>query len=59
MSIKEEIICSCLDLTKNELLDTIERKGIKNLAEIGHETRAGLLCGICIEELKEILNGNK
>lgn len=58
MSEKEKIVCSCLDLKKQDIMDAINEKGAKNLEDIEHETRAGMLCGICVGELKEILNEN-
>lgn len=51
----KEIVCNCLELEKQVIINLIHEKGIKNLNEIGLETRAGLLCGICTEELKHLL----
>ena len=55
----KEIVCNCLELEKQVIINLIHEKGIKNLVEIGLETRAGMLCGVCAEELKQLLDQHR
>ena len=49
-----DIICYCAEVTFKEIKEAIH-KGAENIDQIGDITEAGIACGVCIEQLEEIL----
>ncbi len=54
MSNKDEIICNCMKITRGEIEDAINQ-GCDSLEKIQDKTEAGTVCGICVEDIEEIL----
>lgn len=48
-----EIICPCLDLSVADLKEAIS-SGSSTVDEIIEATGAGSVCGICLDEVKEL-----
>ena len=46
-----EIICDCINLSKDELVELIEEKDLKTLDEIMDNTDAGITCKSCRNDL--------
>ena len=52
---EDRVICSCLDVTYNTIKEAIEN-GAKTLDDIKDETEAGTICGMCEDDIQEILD---
>ncbi len=51
-----ELICSCFDVYKDDIVKAIKEKDLDNLQEVMDETDAGNGCGSCHDRIQEILN---
>ena len=51
----DELICTCMDVYKSEIVKAIKEKGLTTLDEVSDETDAGTGCSSCHEELEAIL----
>ena len=49
------IICHCFSVSENDIIDAIKTHGAKTLDDISKITSAGLACGRCKENIKNIL----
>jgi len=57
---RNEILCTCLDITKGEIEDAIKKQKLKKVREVQDVTEAGTVCGACVDEifmLLEEING--
>ncbi|MFN3556955.1 MAG: (2Fe-2S)-binding protein [Bacteroidales bacterium] len=57
---RNEIICSCMDITKGEVEDAIKDKKLTSVSQVQDETEAGTVCGACVDDiylLLEEMNG--
>ncbi|MFW5706552.1 MAG: (2Fe-2S)-binding protein [Bacteroidota bacterium] len=57
---REDIICTCLDITKGTVEDAIKSKKLKSVQQVQDETEAGTICGGCVDDiylLLEEING--
>jgi bacterioferritin-associated ferredoxin len=57
---RNEILCSCLDITKGIVEDAIKDKNLKSVQQVQNETEAGTVCGACVDDiyiLLEEING--
>lgn len=52
---RNEILCTCLDITKGEIEDAIKKKDLKKVKEVQDETEAGTVCGACVEDIYLLL----
>lgn len=52
---EDQIICTCNEIYRSEIVKAIKEKGLKTVEEIGEETSAGTVCGMCIDDIQEIL----
>ncbi|MDR0873209.1 MAG: (2Fe-2S)-binding protein [Prevotellaceae bacterium] len=50
---KSEILCTCFNLTKADILAAIKARNLQTVEEIGDATLAGTVCGACIDKLRE------
>ncbi len=58
---RNDILCTCLDITKGEVEDAIKKKNLKKVSEVQDETEAGTICGACVDDIYlalEEINGN-
>ena len=51
-----EIICHCIEVSREEIENAIREKGLKTVEEVGEVTNAGTGCGGCQEQIQEILD---
>jgi bacterioferritin-associated ferredoxin len=57
---RNEILCTCLDITSGEVEDAIVNKQLKSIQQVQDETEAGTVCGACVDDiylLLEKING--
>ena len=52
---KEETICFCYNVTRQEIEDAIVKEGATTLMEIRRITNANTGCGGCREDVKRIM----
>ena len=50
-----EFICKCIGVTKNDLKQTIIKKGYFDFEEILDETSACIACGTCFNEIRSCI----
>ena len=50
------IICTCMNVGLNTILEAIKKEGLSTVAQLGQALKAGTQCGSCVAELKTILN---
>lgn len=58
---REDILCTCMDITKGEVEDAIKNKKLKSVSQVQDETEAGTVCGACVDDiflLLEEMNGS-
>ncbi|GAT61621.1 (2Fe-2S)-binding protein [Paludibacter jiangxiensis] len=48
-------ICHCNNVSKNEITNAICQHGYTSVAEIQNKLKAGIICGRCIPEIRDIL----
>lgn len=48
-------ICTCMGITKGEIVKAIKEKGLKTVEEVQDATEAGTVCGGCVPDIEEIL----
>ncbi len=51
----ELIICNCMQISKEEILEAIQADGLKTIDQIGDATEAGTVCGSCHDDIEAIL----
>jgi NAD(P)H-nitrite reductase large subunit len=56
MAEENPIICTCLDMTKSELVAEIKKRGLKTIEQVGDEVEAGAVCGSCIDDIQDVLD---
>ncbi len=49
------IICTCNEITREEIEKAISEKQLKTIEEVGDETTAGTMCGGCVDEIYLLL----
>ena len=49
------IICSCMTVGENTIIDTIKTHACKTATEVGKHCKAGTNCGSCVSEINRIL----
>lgn len=49
------IVCNCLGVTYNDIVEAILEKGLTTADEVGEETEAGTMCGSCVPDIEDIL----
>lgn len=52
---EENIICNCMQVTENEIVDAIKNKNAYNAQDVMDTSSAGTACGFCIEQINEII----
>ena len=55
----KKIVCECLDVTEEDLLEAIRTHKLTSVKDIAHYTEAGQGCTACHALLKEYLQHNK
>ncbi len=52
---KDDIICSCMEITKGEVENAIIDKKLTTIEQVQDETEAGTVCGACVEDIHLLL----
>lgn len=52
---EDRIICNCFGTTYNDIKKAIE-EGSKTLEEVKDATGAGTACGVCEDEIQEVID---
>ena len=55
MADNSEVICTCFDLTRGDIIDAIKKDNLQTMDEVEEATEAGSACGSCVEDIEEIL----
>ncbi|MTK52216.1 (2Fe-2S)-binding protein [Paludibacter sp.] len=55
----EDMICNCNQITKGDIINAIQQKGLTTVEEIQDVLDAGTVCGSCVEDIEEILKSVK
>ena len=51
----DKIVCTCFNVTENQILEAIKVNGLKTVEEVTNYTKAGGACGRCKGEIKAII----
>jgi len=57
---RNDILCTCLDITKGQIEDAIKEQKLKSVKNVQDQTEAGTVCGGCVDDiyiLLEEING--
>lgn len=52
----DQIICTCLDLSKGEIATEIKKHCCKSTDDVADAIEAGAVCGSCVDDIQEILD---
>lgn len=52
----EKIVCTCFEVTENQIWDAIKQNGLKTIEEVTNYTKAGGACGKCKGIIQDIIN---
>ncbi len=55
LSGEDFIVCDCLGVTRDDIVEAIQSKGLTTADQVGEETEAGTMCGSCVPDIEEIL----
>jgi bacterioferritin-associated ferredoxin len=50
-----EIVCTCMEVYKQDIVKAIREKNLKTVDEVSEATEAGTVCGGCRPVIEEIL----
>ncbi len=53
---RNEIICNCFGVSRGDIEDAINTKGLKTVEQVSEATDAGTGCGGCVDEIQKILD---
>lgn len=53
---EKDIVCVCNSITYGQIIEAIEKKGLKTVEEVGDATQAGTTCGACQDQIQEIID---
>lgn len=51
-----KVICTCFNITEEEIIHAVKENGLKTLEDVTNFTKAGGACGGCHGEIKDILD---
>ena len=52
---REKVVCNCLNVTNGMIQDAVN-DGANTLEEVQDITGAGTVCGICLDDLENLVN---
>lgn len=52
----DPVICTCLDLTKSDIVAGIKQHGCKTTDDVADAMEAGAVCGSCVDDIQLILD---
>ena len=50
-----EAVCGCMNISKEEIVDTIKSMSLTTVDDVGTFTMAGTCCGKCQNKIEELL----
>lgn len=50
----DEVICSCLDITKGMIQEAVNN-GARTLEDVQEANSVGTICGACIEDVESLI----
>jgi NAD(P)H-nitrite reductase large subunit len=50
------LICTCNEIYKSEIVKAIKEKELTTVEQVGEETTAGTVCGMCQDDIQVILD---
>ncbi|MBN1462161.1 MAG: (2Fe-2S)-binding protein [Paludibacteraceae bacterium] len=50
------LICTCNEIYKSEIVKAIKGKELTTVEQVGEETTAGTVCGMCQDDIQVILD---
>ncbi len=53
---RDKVVCTCFNVTENQIWDAIKLNGLKTVEEITNYTKAGGACGKCKSLIQDIIN---
>ncbi len=53
-----KVVCNCVGVTEEQIIESV-RKGNDTVEKVGDDTQAGTICGVCVDEIQEIINKAK
>lgn len=56
MNKKNEIICNCMGITRQEIEEAIVEHKCDTLEKVQKKTEAGTVCGVCVDDIEIIIN---
>lgn len=51
----DKIVCTCLNITNGMIKEAIEN-GAKTLEEVQELTGAGTVCGVCLDDIQNLID---
>ena len=54
--VREKIVCTCFNVTENQIWEAIKLNGLKTVEEVTNYTKAGGACGKCKVLIQDIIN---
>ncbi len=55
---EDKIICNCTEVTQSKIEEAV-KAGAKTAEEVGEATGAGTICGVCVDQIEEIIDNTK
>ena len=52
---EDRVICDCMNVTYGDIKKAIDN-GAKTLDEVKEATEAGTICGVCEDEIQEVID---
>lgn len=52
----EQVVCTCFNVTENQIWEAIKMNGLKTLEEVTNYTKAGGACGKCKNTIQDMIN---
>lgn len=53
-----KVICNCVGVTEEQIKESV-RKGNDTVEKIGDDNQAGTICGVCVDEIQQIIDESK
>ncbi|GAB1416741.1 hypothetical protein MASR2M117_21470 [Paludibacter sp.] len=50
------IVCTCMDITRNDVIQGIKEFNCKTVDDIVDAIGAGAVCGACLDDIQDILD---
>jgi len=51
----DTVICSCMNITKSDIIKAVNEQGLTTVSEIGDSLEAGTVCEGCVLEIGAVI----